>query len=964
MNSRLVAVRDINIPRIRAAENIRRELKAAFPGVNFSVKTKSFSGGDDINISWTDGPTTEEVQAITSKYEEGSFDGMVDMYNYHKDRDDLIGGAKYVFENRHISDEAWTREFKKMGYDYKKGSGFYGFELIDADGAVVDPETVRHLMREVSNKSFYDGPRGGKADLIREPYEDKWKNPKPATEEPVPDEKTDKGTTVDMNEAMRKSVPSGMMQIIDPREATARRHNMDTRAADKKKYDPNTSYERENLERIAKEWAKFCKDKGVLNPGRHDFRIWMEQNYPRITPLDALKQMAMDAVWGKADPYRSPSNGEMEHQADHYQKRMSGDKDKKEKTEAARTRKVGDVVYMTADALENYGEQYKGKPLTITRVSTKYMPAKDFYARGKPDGYHPGYDTTMKGIGLYDFAELENSLYEYEVQSQKTTAAKIDRLWIVIYPGPKSTLADILFSANVADLQKQFAGGLDPNDVFGMYDNEKEARENAESLLSALPGKIEAAMRAKADEDEPEKPWTPHFKLVALDETEYWSDSVFKDFPEIKAIYGIYIFDETLGVHMAELTPSHELWFVNHYITYTDEFMGKFRDSNEDVSDEAKERMIQIEDFICDNADYSERVTYKHASDISGMGSEYIQDIGEGVSTEDDDYESQMEDAIEHENGNPSSWDALDKLPAKDPRVRTDKDMQRENRAATEKEKQTTIHNFARRVRATRIKGNRKVKAEKEPWQMTLTEYAIYRKYGIPPIGHKRIVEKAIREGKPVPPEVLADYPDLKATGKKVNADAKMSDKEKIETLRVALKDAEFLLRKVGINWREAGSMSDSMKRSAEDAREALKATAMRTTADADDEGGDLRTELTDEDGAAIIDKIQNTPDMPDSEFHEFVEGLGIKPSAAETFAYGVLYDLLNEGTQTAEEPEPPIEMGVAARRKAKAGDDIISPDDGDPTEGGNWMIFIPENKIIPENGYFKRNPFVKLRRL
>lgn len=37
-----------------------------------------------------------------------------------------------------------------------------------------------------------------------------------------------------------------------------------------------------------------------------------------------------------------------------------------------------------------------------------------------------------------------------------------------------------------------------------------------------------------------------------------------------------------------------------------------------------------------------------------------------------------------------------------------------------------------------------------------------------------------------------------------------------------ALKDAEFLLRKVSINWREAASMADSMKRSAEDARAAI----------------------------------------------------------------------------------------------------------------------------------------------
>ena len=37
-----------------------------------------------------------------------------------------------------------------------------------------------------------------------------------------------------------------------------------------------------------------------------------------------------------------------------------------------------------------------------------------------------------------------------------------------------------------------------------------------------------------------------------------------------------------------------------------------------------------------------------------------------------------------------------------------------------------------------------------------------------------------------------------------------------------ALKDAEFLLRKLSINWKEAGAMVDSTKRSAENARAAI----------------------------------------------------------------------------------------------------------------------------------------------
>lgn len=857
---RPVAARDMNKPLLRAAENIRRELKAAFPGTAFSVKTKSFSMGNDISVTWTDGPTTAEVDAITDGYQYGQFDGSDDSYNHTRDYDWLKGGAKYVMTQRDISDATWAKFFAKEGLTFNN-KGLYGMGATDAQGNEVPHETVERLKREGWATSFFTGKPQGAPTLIRDPYtgyneslNTRGKNkpaPKPQTKE----------TTVNVPETNMKSVPSALINIVNPKEATARRGTMNTRAADdkgRKEYDKQTSYEIDNLRRIAKEFAKFCKDKEIKNPGRHDFRIWMNQNYPRITPLIALKQMAMDEVWGINEQVRSPNNGGAETPVGEFQKRVAGDKDEKPEKPltAAKVVATEDGPDMDA-AMIKKGYQYK-----------YFIEGDDraYYAKSSADVgpmlREMGKDAKMKGKPV------------------KLTAAKIDRLWIVTYPGPKSTLTDILFSANVADLQKQFAGGLSPKDVFGMYDNQKEAKGHAESLLSALPGKIEGMMRAKAQE-EPEKPHTPHFKLVALDETEYWSDSVFKDFPEIKAIYGIYIFDETLGVHMAELTPSHELWFVDHYITYTDDFMDKFRDSDENVSEEAKERMIEIEDYIRDNADYSERVTYKHASAIRGMGAEYIQDIGEGVSTEEDDYESQMEDAIEHENGNPHGWDALDKKPASDPRVRTDKDMQRENRPATEDEPQTTIHNFARRVRATRIKGNRKAKADGEQGREAETMHIA-----------------AEGDDKAIINEMLAALKSAELSTTQIALASGIGKKSKDE--KIAWFESQ--LKQLGKELRDAITKVSG------------KTTAMRTRADSDDEGGDLRTELTDEDGMAIIDKIQNTPDMQDHDFHEFVEGMGIKPSAAETFAYGLLYDLLNEGTQP--EPKPQMDMVAAGKKK------------------------------------------------
>lgn len=45
------------------------------------------------------------------------------------------------------------------------------------------------------------------------------------------------------------------------------------------------------------------------------------------------------------------------------------------------------------------------------------------------------------------------------------------------------------------------------------------------------------------------------------------------------------------------------------------------------------------------------------------------------------------------------------------------------------------------------------------------------------------------------------------------------------ELLREALTDAEFLMRKVAVNWKESGSMRDSFLRSVADARQALSQT-------------------------------------------------------------------------------------------------------------------------------------------
>ena len=82
------------------AKNIRIQLKRAFPGIKFSVR----SDHGAIYISWTDGPTNDEVTRITCRYQAGHFDGMNDCYEYDHDRAWPFGSVRYVFDTRHMSE--------------------------------------------------------------------------------------------------------------------------------------------------------------------------------------------------------------------------------------------------------------------------------------------------------------------------------------------------------------------------------------------------------------------------------------------------------------------------------------------------------------------------------------------------------------------------------------------------------------------------------------------------------------------------------------------------------------------------------------------------------------------------------------------------------------------------------------------------------------------------------------------
>jgi len=111
------ASKDISA-RILATKNIRIELERAYPGHKFSITSETFSGGDSIDVRWTDGVTEKEIRDIIGKYQEGHFDGMTDSYNYSRDPfSDIFGGAKYVHGTRSYTMEKQKELAEKLGYE-------------------------------------------------------------------------------------------------------------------------------------------------------------------------------------------------------------------------------------------------------------------------------------------------------------------------------------------------------------------------------------------------------------------------------------------------------------------------------------------------------------------------------------------------------------------------------------------------------------------------------------------------------------------------------------------------------------------------------------------------------------------------------------------------------------------------------------------------------------------------------
>jgi hypothetical protein len=94
------------------AKIVRNELTSAFPGVRFSVRSKSYSGGSSIDVNWTGGPIIRQAEAIYKKFEGATFDSMQDLKGYKGAREykgeRVVFGVDFIFGRRELNTDQMT----------------------------------------------------------------------------------------------------------------------------------------------------------------------------------------------------------------------------------------------------------------------------------------------------------------------------------------------------------------------------------------------------------------------------------------------------------------------------------------------------------------------------------------------------------------------------------------------------------------------------------------------------------------------------------------------------------------------------------------------------------------------------------------------------------------------------------------------------------------------------------------
>lgn len=115
------------------AKIVRKELKANFKGIKFTVRSSRYAGGSSIRVGWTDGPTDDQVNEIVGWMKGTSFDGMIDLQSYHDsvlDGENVHFGNSYIFTNRMVSADLFREAVAVVAADW--GEDVNKFEIFES----------------------------------------------------------------------------------------------------------------------------------------------------------------------------------------------------------------------------------------------------------------------------------------------------------------------------------------------------------------------------------------------------------------------------------------------------------------------------------------------------------------------------------------------------------------------------------------------------------------------------------------------------------------------------------------------------------------------------------------------------------------------------------------------------------------------------------------------------------------
>lgn len=117
------------------------------------------------------------------------------------------------------------------------------------------------------------------------------------------------------------------------------------------------------------------------------------------------------------------------------------------------------------------------------------------------------------------------------------------------------------------------------------------------------------------------------FKIVAFDETQFWSEGFMRGC-NTGRMWGLYLFDANRQVNCCELKPSYELHFIK---TVTEKVLNEFA----------------YDELLRADMSYLDQVVYRHCSAVDAMDPGWICQAG-GHLGPFDDYEEELQDALEH----------------------------------------------------------------------------------------------------------------------------------------------------------------------------------------------------------------------------------------------------------------------------------------------------------------------------